>query len=247
MSKIISHNRESNRIFEKFISIFGLDLTHSYAYTVLSTKPSRLGTKFIPEISYTENKEFIEEELCTCSWAAAFFRWIIPNNRELEEYPETLLPRPKNAIGPYEYDDTLTFNNNTIIHGLIEGEEAHFFFATCMDNIVTIYNTYAGQVNFYIKKHSISKANKMWKALSTESNEMENVPAFNQLSADFFGFERVLDENGIPFKFVMHQHSSWLPTTDMIIDYLNILKIYMKYKVEKQIINKAISWLEDLD
>lgn len=116
---------------------------------------------------------------------SCFFRWLIADNRQLEERPETILPRPKSVIGPYDYEDALAFNNNTIVHAKLKGTENHYFFATCLDGIVTIYNSYGCQRAFYIVRHTLAEANRIWKILSTNLHNDMTRDEISQIN-DFY-------------------------------------------------------------
>ncbi len=153
-----------------------------------------------------------------------------------------MLERPKTAVGPYDYNRTKEFHNDTIVHGYIMSGEDHWFFAVCLDDIVTIYNSYGGQNQLYIKKHKISHANKVLKLLSTPSKKTD----FNQISSDFFGYTKFHEKLGIHFHVLrMDEHLFWLPSTSLIIDYLNVLEKYIKYDADKIYIRKARKWLQD--
>jgi len=164
----MASNREKNILLHVFMTKFGIDLTNAYAFAA-----SEVGGGFEKTFAedfegpFTENKEIAEVLLSTCWYGGAFFRWLIPNNRELEKRPVIILSRPKSVIGPYDYEDSTIFTNNTIVHGKLKGTENHYFFATCLDNIVTIYNTYGCQRTFYIVRHTLAEANRIWKILST--------------------------------------------------------------------------------
>lgn len=228
--------------FEDFIHQHGIFLIQCFA----AATTEKTGNYYKrSQGSIIESDEETKIMLSECFFGGAFFRWLIPDNRLLgnEDFgveDRFILERPKSAIGPYDYEDTLIFNDNTIVHGFCEGWENHVFFAICINGIVTIFNTYGGTCEMFIIKHRIEDANKIISQLSDEKSDITH----SEVAANFFGIP-VYEMIDTPYKFIMHQHSLWLPSFSMIYNYLSVLEKHMFYEEDKLEIQRIKSRLKE--
>jgi len=167
------------------------------------------------EKNIEDDESDIEHILPVCWYNKDFFRWIIPIDRN-NDYE---LVRPQTAIGPYNYIEKLTFSNNTIVHGEINGSRLYYFFAICLDNIVTIYSTYNNGCQMKIVKHYLINANTIIKDLTTE---FSSIPYTNFIS-ELLGYN-LENIDYMPYTIILNEHSFWLPTPILLIDYLSLLQ-----------------------
>lgn len=233
-------NEIANELHKQFMKKFGINIIQYYAFV---STGGREGDTF-PDIDELKGQivgsSFAEEFLSTCWFGGEFYEWITTPKKIKIGNSKNILSRPDSAIGPYEYKNVTELKDNTIVHGSSESDESHLFFITVVDNKVTIFNTYGGQCNMYIKEYSLTKANNILRKLETNKKNRD----YAKLSADFFGYKQYREKDTV-HEFTLEEHPFWLPSSELLSEYLSILQHKLPEKEDKKIIAKARKFLLD--
>ncbi len=234
------NHKKINEKFEKLMTQYGLFLVNAYCYAADGGESGFNDSHPENQISgpLIENKEITETLMSASYDSRQLFRWLVPDTNGIGFRDNELLPRPK-SVRPHKFNYVEKFSNNTVVHGLLgEDNEPRYFFATCINNIVTTYTT-QWDGHMYIMKHKLANANKVWRILETAL--MNDVPQseFEIIFSEFFGTKILEGYPPIVKPCRLYEHSFLLPDPEMLIQYLDRLIHFMNYEKDKDVIRKA--------